>query len=362
VEDAAARAGITVTYDPPEFTVHGWELRNVNARFASMPTATAHIATARASWTGGELTLAGVDFATDATVAQLESALSSVDQAAPDRIEVIDIRWKYTPRADATLEGVASSFTALKAMRGRDFQFLSPKTRVRVQQMELGPFGLNLERTWDTDRARIALDPVVPDGPSVIIVRHGGVIHVGGQASRAPLARYGFPAVFLGLPAGDNPDVEFNFDAQQNDKGEVLGNGMVAIYGMKVGPSAPIDAVMPFAIEGISTAIHLKAPDARIGPFPSGIKGEWSQNARSKVVFTFATAAVPCSELIRASASKQSTMAGVLVSEIQKFTGALVYGGAVSANGTLTVDIDAPPKMNIVFASTDTCGLKVFPK
>jgi serine/threonine-protein kinase len=362
VEDAAARAGITMTHDPPQFTIHGWELRNINAKFANIPTATAHIGTARASWTGDELLLLSADVSSQGTVDEFERALSAFDGAAPLKVEVVDIRWKHEPRRGLKLEGGGTSFIATRGPRGRDVQFLSPRTHVTVNGMELGPFGLNLERTWDTDRARIALDPVVPDGPSIIIVRHGGVVHVGGQAARAPLARYGIPAAFIGLPAGDNPDIEFNFDASQDEHGAVIGQGSAAIYGMKVGPSAPVDAVVPFAVDGVSTAIHLKAPDSRVGPFPSGIRGEWSRSSPSKVTFTFTTAPVPCGELVRALATKQTNMGGIILAEIAKFTGAIANGGAVTANGILTVDLDVPPKMTVAFASTDTCGLKVFPK
>jgi hypothetical protein len=259
---------------------------------------------------------------------------------------VIDIKFRVTPVPAIGIEGTGASFTSrFEGREGRKTQFLSPRTFVKTERMTLGPFGVNLERSSDTSRARISLDPVVPDGPSLIIVRHGGVVHVGADARRAPLARYGFPASFFGLPEGDNPDVELTLDAQFADRGEVSGSGTIALYGMKVGASAPIDSSVAFHLDGTVAAVRIRSDDAKVGPFPARVHGDWSSTTPTHITLGFQTANVSCGELLRGKSMKQAGVAGISLADLGKFTGTLGGNGQLSVAFALVLDADIPPNV-----------------
>ncbi len=363
MKSAAAAVGINMTSDSPTISMQGWEFPNVQATFSSLPGTTLHAGNIRSSWTGAEITVANVEMDSVSDLASIDRVLRSTAATMPAAFDIIDIKFKLAPVPAIAIEGTGASFTSkVEPREGRRTQFLSSRTFVKTERMTLGPFGVNLERSSDTSRARISLDPVVPDGPSVIIVRHGGVVHVGADARRAPLARYGFPASFFGLPEGDNPDVELTLDAQIADRGDVSGSGTLALYGMKVGASAPIDGSMAFHLDGTTQAVRIQSDEAKVGPFPARVHGDWSSTTATHLTLGFQTANVSCGDLARGKAMKQAGVAGVALADLAKFTGTLGGGGQLSVAFALVLDADLPPKVNVVFTSRETCGLGIFPR
>jgi serine/threonine-protein kinase len=361
VKSAAQAAGIGLTYDSPSISLRGWEFPNVQATFNQLPGTTLHASNIRSSWTGNEINVSGVEIESSSDLDAFDRLLRSTAAAMPPSFEVIDIKFKVTPVPAIAIEGTAASFTSrIAGGEGRKNQFLSPRTFVKTERMTLGPFGINLERSSDTSRARIALDPVVHDGPSIIIVRHGGVVHVGADARRAPLARYGIPPTFLGLPEGDNPDVELALDAQFDDRGSVAGSGTIALYGMKVGASAPLDGSVAFHLDGTSQAVRIQSEESKVGPFPARVHGDWSRTTPTHLTLGFQTANVGCGDLVRGRAQKLAGVAGISLADLTKFTGTLGGNGQLSVSFALVVDADIPPKVNVVFTSRDTCGLGIF--
>ena len=361
VQSAAAAAGINLTSDSPTISMRGWEFPNAQATFNALPGTMMHAGNIRSSWTGAEITVANVELDSQNDLASFDRLLLRTAAAMPVAFDIIDIKFKVAPVPAVAIEGTAASFTSrIEGREGRKTQFLSPRTFVKTERMTLGPFGVNLERSSDTSRARISLDPVVPDGPSIIIVRHGGVVHVGADARRAPLARYGFPAAFFGLPEGDNPDVELTLDAQFADRGDVSGSGTIALHGMKVGASAPLDASSAFHLDGTTQAVRIQSDEAKIGPFPARVHGDWGTATATHLTLAFQTANVSCGELARGKATKQAGVAGIAMSDLAKFTGTLGAAGQLSVSFALVLDADIPPKVNVVFTSRDTCGLGVF--
>jgi len=362
VKAAASAIGINLTSDAPSISMRGWEFPNAQATFSSLPGTSMHAGIIRSSWTGTELTVANVEVDSSSDLEGFDRLLRSTSSAMPPSFEVIDIKFKVTPVPAISMEGTGASFTSRMEQReGRKVQFLSPRTFVKTERMTLGPFGVNLEQSSDTSRARISLDPVVPDGPAFIFVRHGSVTHVGADIRRAPLARYGFPAQFFGLPEGDNPDVELTLEAQYADKGDVSGQGTISLHGMKVGASAPIDASVAYHLFGNVAAVQIKSDEAKIGPFPASVHGDWSSTMPTHIALGFQSVNVNCGDLLRGKSMKQTSVASVAMAELAKFTGTLGGNGQVSVAFALVLDIDIPPKVNVAFTSRDTCGLGIFP-
>jgi hypothetical protein len=309
---------------------------------------------------GASITLTGVELASRDPFAAVDRALRAAESRVAERLDAIDVQWRWEPRGDLSFSGKAASISARAAPAGRSVQFLSPRTQVRAGDLALGPFWVNLERDPEAARARVALDPDVPDGPSIILVDHAGILHFAAQAPRAHLMRYGVPQRFVGLPDGDDVEVEVSVDAKMSEKGEVSGTGAVALYGIHAGPSVPIDATVEFKVDGSPKSVRLNG-DGKVGPFPALMRGDWAKEAPQHFTLAFDGAPFSCAELARARAHREVGVSGALAAELARFGGTLQPKGTTSESGVLAWDLEIPPRVQVRWSQVSTCGVDVFP-
>jgi hypothetical protein len=357
IDEAAAKAGFTLTHDPISLSTSGITLEGVVAKNASLPGTSFKASSIDVTWAGDAIAVRGATVTSKDPPAALRQALRTTDGALAAKLEVFDISAEYTLAEDVTLKSTGGKLTLAGSGASRTTTFASPEARLAMKTGALGPYRVDAENGPAASRVRIGLDPAAPDGANVLLAWSGGVLHVGAKIPRAALAGYGVPPELVGLREGDNPDVELELDAEVDTKNVVTGKGKLGLYRAKLGPS-PLDVTTELTFDGNSDAVDAKSTKARIGPFPATINAQWRASDKAKVGITFQTLPVSCADL--ANAKAKSTPIGALLTDLVAYTGAVTVAGKASVKGNVTVALEAPPKVSGKIAESDTCGLLIF--
>src|SRR5262249_52357953 len=109
----------------------------------------------------------------------------------------------------------------------------------------LGPWRVDAEHGAKAGRVRIGFDPVLPDGPSAILVRTENGTAATVRITRQPLARLGIPFGVIGLAPDDNTQVEAQVQLTRPLPNRISGDARITIYDARITAQAPpLDVVL----------------------------------------------------------------------------------------------------------------------
>jgi hypothetical protein len=237
-------------------------------------------------------------------------------------------------------------------LEARRVELLSPRGR-------LGPWGLSIERDAKSTRTRLALDPVVPDGPHALLVTTATLPpRLTIRVARSPLVRLGVPPETLGLQSA--PEVEVTVEGTV-DAGRIDASFSFAVYGAKLGAGArAVDLKLKGGLAGDARRpLDVQRGELVVGPFTAQTTGTVTpiETGGYRVDLAWSASPVACEVLAKRVAQGPAQL-GL---EIAQQLGIAKVVGTANASGLLSFDTSAPEKATLTMLTNDTCGLAIFP-
>jgi serine/threonine-protein kinase len=359
IDEAAARAGLTVTHDPVSLSTSGVTIGGVVAHVASLPGTSVKATSIDVTWAADQIAVHGAFVSSHDAPDAILRAARTANGAIPAKIDVADITAEYAVRDDVSLTGTTGRLTVTGAGAARTSTLSFGEVRLVTKSGAFGPYRVDAEDGAEATRVRVGLDPASPAGANMMAVWSAGAVRFTAKVPKAALAGYGVPAQLVGLREGDEPEVELDVDAQSDAQHALTGKATFGLYRAKLGPS-PVDVTSELMLTGNADGFDAKSTRARLGPFPATINAQWRAADKERFLVTFQSTPVPCSDLAMAKA--KSSPFGQIVADVAAYTGIVSVGGRAQVRGNVVVALEAPPKVSAKIAESDTCGLLIFPR
>ena len=238
------------------------------------------------------------------------------------------------------------------------------KLTYKTASTTVGPWGVTIDDTPTGNRTRVALDPAVPDGPSVLVVTSPGTAAatITVNVLRTPMANIGLKPSELGLPADGASEIESKMTGTIGADKIAL-SGTNHFWGLKVaGAPKPIDVMTTLGVSG-KTGQPLdidRTSSIAFGPFTAGVTGTVTPQKGSLRIDAIATAlTLPCNTLTRAKSETMTNFATMMGALGQAVTGISVRGN-ISLSASLKYDTSDPKATSVTWLAKETCGLSIF--
>ncbi|MBX3228070.1 MAG: serine/threonine protein kinase [Labilithrix sp.] len=233
----------------------------------------------------------------------------------------------------------------------------------KTGKTSIGPWGASLESGPQGSRFRLALDPALPDGPSVLVVASPSApVRITVKIARSPIANLGLKPAEVGLPADASTEIETYLEGEIAQDGKMSLVGPTSLWGLKVKDlKKPIDVKIEGGVSGIAgQPLDIDSMLVSFGPFSAVVTGTITPDKGNLRVDALAKAnPIPCEKLARMEAK---TM-GSFVQMLQAFgesTGALRIRGEVNASCAVKYDSADPDATSVTWLAKETCGLSIF--
>ena len=279
IEEARVH-GIALAIDDAKVTRAGFVLLGVKATAADVPGASAEAPEVQVQTRDlhpERLTATGMEIALDGRWSDVAAAFArwrASDRGgqggawAPVSL-VIDgsrIVWRGPVGENARVEATDVHFDAAWSEREPAVHATSSHVTVAVPGGTLGPWRVDLDREPGAARARVALDPDVPDACTALVVGDGTNVTTADLViPRSPIGRLGIPQALLGLRG----DVQLEAHVHYALSGtRVNASAKGGLYGAAVqGMSRPLDLAWDASSNGDSRGeIDLREARVAVGP------------------------------------------------------------------------------------------------
>jgi hypothetical protein len=313
--EMAAAHGIALSVDEATVGGSGFRLVGVRATAAAIPEARAQAAVVEVETSGlrpvrmtvqrAELSLSGRWGAVDAAVQRWRDSwrdsLAGGQAAAwaPDSIVIERARviWQGPIGENVRLD--ASDVRAQLAWQEHDAELhvRSDRVTVAVPGGTLGPWRVDVDRSGEGSRVRIALDPDVPESSTVLLVGDGErTTSMDISIPRSALAHLGLPVSLLGMSGADlQIEASAHYMALGPSRADLSAKG--GIYGVRV-PRFPrdIDVAWEATASGDATAgVDVKKARLAVGPLVGAVTGMVRRFADGfRLDLAWAAGPVPC--------------------------------------------------------------------
>jgi len=225
---------------------------------------------------------------------------------------------------------------------GDEARVTSASTRLLTTRGLVGPWRIDAERGPKNARVRIGFDPVLPDGPSAILVRTENGTTATVRIARQPLGRLGIPFGLIGLAPDDNTQLEAQMQLARPLPNRVSGDARITVYDARIVAQAPpMDLVLggDFAGEP-GKPLDVSHAQLSFGPLTARVVGAVTLfDDAFKVDLNWRVPPLPCGVLLR----RQSPT-------------------TASAEGMLVFDLRRPDNATFSVTQAQTCGLSIFPR
>jgi hypothetical protein len=275
-------------------------------------------------------------------------------------------------RAEASLEGTLGAPGG--AAIADDGHLLGTNVRLETSSGTFGPWSLDVAVSLKGTRARLALDPAVPDGPNaLLIVDASGESTFDVTVPRVPVTTLGIPrsVVRPGLPFPQATDVALHY-AHSSDE-QVVTSLRAGFYGLHVPElGGLVDAHLSGDVSGAAGAsLPLKNGAVTLGPlrpsaFPPALRANLAWKAEPvpcSALAALPTPTVAASDLTRKAVTGDLGDLGELARDLGALgqaVGAVKVTGAFGATGTVAFDSDDPSHVKISTTTSNACGVALF--
>jgi hypothetical protein len=258
------------------------------------------------------------------------------------------IVWRAPFGDNARIEASGTHFDATWLEQGRTdhgdhaepaLHATSSNVLVVIPAGSLGPWRVDLDRDPGSARARIALDPEVPDASTVLLVGDDqGVTSFDASIPRSPLARLGIPPAVVGLRGDLQVDAAVHY-APLGTRATATAKG--GFYGLTVTSIPhPVDAVFDLAATGDRRA-SMDVKNARIafGPLVGSARGTLKTfDDGFRVDLAWHAGPVPCKAFDTPLGPGQPFDIAYQIRQLAQSAGLATVHGTVSADAVLAFD------------------------
>lgn len=238
------------------------------------------------------------------------------------------------------------------------------KLLYKTPKTTIGPWGATVEETPTSNRVRVALDPAVPDGPSILAVTAPGTAAttITVNILRTSMVNLGLKPTELGLPADGSSEIESKMSGTVTpDKITLTGTNQ--FWGLRVaGVPKPLDVMTTIGLEGPpgQTLDIQHGSNIQFGPFNAQLTGTVTTQVNGLRVDAIATAAtISCATLTRAQSNTMGSFTAMMGALGQAVTGLKPIGN-VSLSASLKYDTSDPSATSVTWLAKETCGLSIF--
>lgn len=363
----AAERGIELEIERVGIGLAGIELSEVHAKGEGLPLKTATMATVRIA-TSGKVTVNGLEATLDGPAADLPAALAKLGSGkSAFELDVTDGRltWDAPFGKDTSMEARDLRFAFTREEASDDVSNVTayvPEVSVTTARGKAGPFTLNVDESEGRKRARLVLAPRTSEGPNVFVIFGGAAspTHVTVRVPKAKLSSLHVPPAYLGLAAGDDPEIDLLTNVVIEPEGRLKGDGKGTVYGLALAGSrtkTPLDVEFSLLADP-KKPIEISKGVASYGPITADFGGVVAREPVAGEI-RFASSPLPCSYFAGAEAKKRLGAVGAVALEL--FGKAVRVTGTVNVRGTYTFALANLQAAKLKFDVRDTCGVVLFP-
>jgi hypothetical protein len=353
IEQAAAH-GIVLAIDDVELRTAGFVLQGVKATMTDLP-GTSIEAPAVTVETRGlqpqKLTASGMEIAVSGRWSGVSAALNrwrASEQGgqggawAPESL-VLDgsrIVWQGAVGEQATFAAAGLHLDVVWSGREPTMHATSSNVTVAIPGGALGPWRVDLDHEPGTSRARVALDPGVPDACTVLVVGNDdAVTSADVSIPRSPMTRLGLTPALLGLRGNLQVETSVHwvpFGAQ----GAATATAKGGVYAVPVdGIPQPIDVAWDLTAAGRGGVVEIKSGRVAVGPLVGAARGTLKTFADGfRVDVGWSAGPVPCAAFDAPLGPGQPFDIAYQIRELAKSVGVTSLRGDVSASAMLAFD------------------------
>jgi hypothetical protein len=380
--DEAAVHGITLAIDGVSIRRSGFVLTGVRATLADFPGASAaapemdvdtlDLRPRKMTASGMEIDLDG---RWDAVSAAFERWRSSEHGGqggawAPASL-VIDgsrVVWRGPIGENARVEASGVHLDVAWQERQPSLHATSSNVTVAVPAGTLGPWRVDIDRVPGASRARVALDPGVPDACTVLVVGNGtSIAAVDVAIPRSPVARLGLSPALLGLHGAIQLEAAAHYApfgphtaASASTKGGIYGvtvEGVPQSLDVSWEAKAAGDPASP-ATTPRATAIDVKDGRLAVGPLVGAARGTLKIfDDGFRVDLGWSAGPVPCAAFDAPLAPGQPFDIAYQIRRLAQTSGLTRLHGDVSANATLAFDSRDLGTSTVAFSPKVNCDV-----
>jgi hypothetical protein len=361
--DQAAAHGIALTVEGVSLRRSGFALTGVRATSPEIPGLSAEapeVDIETLDFHPEKLTATGMQIALDGRWDDVSAAFErwrASDQGgqggawAPASLVVDGSRivWRGPIGENARVEAAGAHLDVTWKDRVPTLRATSSNVTIAVPGGTLGPWRFDIDREPGASRARIALDPAVPEACTVLIVTdQTSVTAVDVAIPRSPVARLGLTPALLGL----HGNIQFEAAAHYTPFGPHTNASATArggLYGVTVESAPrPLDVSWdlkatgnPATTQESPRGAELDVKDARIavGPLVGAARGTLKVFEDGfRVDLGWSAGPVPCAAFDTALAPGQPFDIAYQIRKLAESTGLTRLHGDVSANALLAFD------------------------
>jgi len=400
---AAAGKGVTLTVADASVSGDGVLLGGLTVRLASVPAITCTVASAdvrtaevaqpRAILGKTEIT---IDGDVDSVLASLNAWSASRHAGGPGSemmngqivMPVAHLVWTHPSGSTASpaitrieANGFQGTFGGPTSVSlDDDVHFLTDSLVLETRLGTFGPWNLDLDATPKRTRARLALDPAVPDGANALLVFDtAGDSSIDITVPHLPMSGLGIPRTAVGpdLPFPQQMELSLHYGRLRKEQTSASVRG--SFFGVRMAElGAPVTATVSGDATGLadgSMAVRngvfslgaiRAAVTGSLTPHPGGLKAalEWkAEPVACASLGALPSAGAAARDLTHKVATGDMNDLGQLARDfgaIGEAVGVVKVTGNFSASGTVIGDTSDPSHAKFTTTSKNACGIALF--
>jgi hypothetical protein len=375
VEEAAAH-GIALTIEDVDLTSDGFHLLGVHATATAVPGARVQAPEIDVQMSGlhpekmtvrrAELTLTGswrtIEAQVEAWRASPQGGQGGTWSPTALAIDESRVVWQGAFAENARVEASNTHFDETWGMTSAPSHASSDNVIVVVPGGKLGPWRVDLDRTAETSRLRLALDPGVPDACTVLVVgNEGGATNVDVKIPRSPLAHLGIPPELVGLHGKAlQAEASAHFAVAGAHGAEATSKG--GLYGIDAGLPSPLDVAWDGAASGDPRGgMDVKKARLAVGPMVGALTGTLKTYEDGfRLDLAWSAIPVPCAAFEAPLGAGNPFDVAFQLRKLAEGVGLAKVAGEVTARGGLTFDSRDLGASKVEFKPEVKCQVALF--
>jgi hypothetical protein len=377
VIEGAAEHGVTLTADDASFDGSAFRLTGLRASAPDLPGASAQapeLLVETRDLKVVKLTVRGAILAFDGPWSRVDAAITKWRTAShggmctdcmPTGLVVEGSRvvWTHPMPESGGIEANDVHLDGSFRGNGAEVHVTSSKVSLEVPGGKLGPWRVDVDRTPDASRIRVALDPGVPESSSILIVGDDErTNHVDVVFPRSPPERLGLPRAVLGLKGKDlQIEASIHYSDLGGDHAEASASG--GIHGLEAaGIPRPLDVTWEASAAGDPRkGMDVKRARLAVGPLVGALNGTLTTfDDGFRVELAWGASPVPCNAFDTPLDSGQPFDIAYQLRRLAEATGITKVTGNVSARGTATFDSRDLGSTKVAFVPDVSCQVALF--
>jgi hypothetical protein len=372
IEQAAAH-GITLAIDDVTIETQGFVLHGVKATSPDFPGASLEGPDVKVTTEGlkpQKITASGMEIALSGRWSAVSAALDRWRASAQGGQEgawapaslVLDgsrIVWRGALAEHASFEAAGVHLDVAWSGREPTMHATSSNVTATVPGGSIGPWRVDLDREPGASRARVALDPAVPDACTVLVVGNDdAVTSVEVSVPRSPMARLGIPPALVGLHGNLQVEATAHY-APLSAQGTATASTKGGIYGVAVaGVPQPLDLAWDLSAAGQGGVVDIKNSRVAVGPLVGAARGTIRTYADGfRVDAAWSAGPVPCAALDTPLAPGQPFDIAYQIRKLAESAGLTSLRGDVAASATLVFDSRDLGSTTLAFTPKANCDV-----